>query len=64
MERMTTAWTIKGIVRLSSFHHSRKKCGWRSCDECDLHNFQKETVFKWAAGEFKTIFDEFGRQDL
>ena len=58
MRRVSSAWHIKGVTHCMRKYWSRKKCGWKSCQECDDMNEDKETAYSEAAQLFRQLRNE------
>ena len=58
MRRVSSAWHIKGVIHCMREYWSRKKCGWKSCQECDDMNEDKETAYSEAAQLFRQLWNE------
>ena len=58
MRRVSSAWHIKGVIHCMRMYWSRKKCGWKSCQECDEMNADKETAYSEAAQLFRQLWNE------
>ena len=58
MRRVSSAWHINGVIHCIRKYWSRKKCGWKSCQECDEMNADKETAYRKAAQLFRQLWNE------
>ena len=44
MRRVSKAWHIKDVIHCMKEYWPRRKCGWKSCQECDDMNEDKDTA--------------------
>ena len=46
------------MIHLMKEYWPRRKCGWKSCQECDDMNEDKETAYSEAAQLFRQLWNE------